>query len=165
MLKRFAFLLILWLFLFQSVYACGCFSVCLFKSPKQCARKRLKSADAVFYGKVIEIDGLPVRPDKPPEKTVLSSEPEIDIDPVIIPFGGYYKVKFSIEKAWKGITKREIIVKVQANDGANCGINLKLGESYLFFSAGNEDSLTLGGCSLGDDAFPYLGKGYKPTSN
>ena len=66
-----------------------------------------------------------------------------DIDRDLTGYG--YKVKFDIEKIWKGISDKTIVVSTGMGD-SDCGYGFKEGEKYFVYAYG-DDSLSANICS------------------
>jgi hypothetical protein len=125
--------------------ACSCM-VDNEQSNVQQIQDSYEKADAVFYGKVIEVK----------RQTVKSETPG----------AGYQllRVKFRVEMSWKGQTTRVITVRTAGNSAA-CGFAFKAGKRYLVYAGGGGDGLQTTNCSrtsaLNSDA-KFLDKIKKP---
>ena len=82
---------------------------------------------------------------------------------------GYaYNVTFDVEKIWKGVSEKNIVVSTSIS-GASCGFGFKEGEKYIVYANG-EKSLSAGLCSRthlltqADTDISVLGVGKSPTS-
>jgi len=129
----------------KEVFACSCL-VDNEPSNVEQIQTSYGKADAVFYGKVIEVKRQTVKDESP---------------------GASYqnlRVKFKVEKSWKGQTTREIIVRT-ASSSAACGFLFKAGQRYLVYASRSGDGLQTTNCSrtsaLIADA-KYLDKIKKP---
>jgi len=100
------------------------------------------------------------------EATAVFSGTVIDIDRNLTGYG--YKVKFDIEKIWKGISDKTVVVSTGMG-GGDCGYGFKEGERYFVYAYG-DDSLSANICSrtrllsvAGED-LSVLGDGNAPLS-
>lgn len=92
-------------------------------------RNSFRKAKVIFVGEVVEIG----------ERTNVSSETSL------------FRVKFRIEKSWKGVKGTEIVVLTDqvgiADDSRLCpGFNFLEGEKYLVFIYGNDLRTFTGPC-------------------
>lgn len=77
-----------------------------------------------------------------------------------------YKVNFAVEKAWKGVSEKNVVVST-ATEGSICGFNFKEGERYIVYANG-ENSLSTSICSrtrslaTAQDDLSVLGEGKAP---
>lgn len=100
------------------------------------------------------------------ESTAVFSGMVINIDRDLT--GYEYKVRFDVEKIWKGISDKTVVVSTGMG-GGDCGYEFKEGERYFVYAYG-ENSLGVGICSrtkllsaAGDD-LSALGEGKTPFS-
>jgi len=75
-------------------------------------KEDFENFDAVFSGKVTDID-------IPSKFRPSTADPK--------------KVEFDVEKSWKGVDKKTVIVET-ARAGPSCGFDFKKGESYLVYA-------------------------------
>jgi hypothetical protein len=148
MLKKALLSSILFLAFHQAVYACRCplppEDVPLPQSVEEFAKRQLSQADAVFFGKVIEIEEY--------NSQYLS-----------------YKIKLKVVTAWRLVETKEIVIYARKDTGDNCGVDLKIGESYVIYAQKSRDDrfypideLYTDACLWGSQDQKFLGKGYKP---
>lgn len=126
------------------VSACTCFPVCIgAETSKQCAQKNLKFHGGAVYGRVVEV----VQEKGSPLSDQVS-----------------FVAKMKVEASWKYRTSEFVNVKFYYNDGANCGTNLVVGQSYLIYAAFSPKGETsVSGCSHGSpDERKFLGKERRP---
>jgi hypothetical protein len=128
----------------REVFACSCL-VDNERSNVEQIQTSYEKADAVFYGKVIEVKRQTVKYGS------LRNYQDL-------------RVKFKVEKSWKGSATREIIIRTAGNSAA-CGFAFKAGKSYLVYASSSGNGLQTTHCSrtsaLNDDA-KYLDKIKKP---
>lgn len=67
-----------------------------------------------------------------------------DIDRNLTGYG--YKVKFDVEKIWKGISDKTVVVSTGMG-GGDCGYGFKEGEKYFVYAYGDISSLSASICS------------------
>ncbi len=166
------FLVVIWHAVAGSVVACTCLPApgCIEGNAKKCAESRFKSAETVFYGKVIDRDKKEPEPKAPQVQKLTRAETEnvtIDISPEPLPPQEYeYFATVEVEIGWRGFRSRRVFVVALMNDGANCGVNLKIGESYLFFTKPNKNSFIATGCNTaGPETIGFLRKGRRLNQN
>jgi hypothetical protein len=59
------------------------------------------------------------------------------------------EVKFKVDRIWKGTKSDEIVLYVEKDNGANCGITFSSGQSYLIFAdAERNGRFGITGCSF-----------------
>ena len=129
----------------REVFACSCM-VDNEQSNVEQIQTSYGKADAVFYGKAIEVKRQTVKDES------LGTNYQ------------YLRVKFKVEMSWKGQTTREIIVRTAGNSAA-CGFLFKAGQRYLVYAHRSGNGLQTTNCSrtsaLNADA-KYLDKIKKP---
>lgn len=115
-------------------FACSCLM-----DTKTPVRKQVKNsfqgATAVFYGEVLEVDRA-----------------------------SGVKVRFRVERSWKGPLENEAIVYTMA-DSAMCGYNFETGRKYLVYASGETAGLSVSLCSRTSPSnadAKYLNKIKKP---
>lgn len=101
------------LFAPTSAYACSCDLPYPGKTIKQQVSEARRKSRTVFFGEVVEIIASPQMP--------------------------YVKVRFIVERSWKGILTEEAII-VTGQGGGDCGYHFEVGESYLVFAYGVDDT-------------------------
>lgn len=101
------------------------------------------------------------------EATAVFSGMVTDIDRNLTGYG--YKVRFDVEKIWKGIFDKTVAVSTGIG-GGDCGYAFKEGERYFVYAFGDVSSLAANICSrtrllsaAGDDLLA-LGEGKIPFS-
>jgi hypothetical protein len=120
--------------------ACSCDLPLLNRTLKQQVKKAQKQSQAVFVGNVIQV----------------LQRPEA--------FG--VSVKFRVERVWKGKRSQEVTI-FTGQGGGDCGYRFEVGESYLVYAYGSNESLSTNICqrtaprSEGGD-MKLLGKGKTP---
>ncbi len=125
-----------------NVSACSCAE---FISPPTAFEK----ATAVFTGMVISLQG--------PTGRVISSA-----DPVM--------VVIQVDTVWKGPQENTLVVTT-ALSSASCGVEFKIGSSYLIYAHGSEDRLEVGLCEgtksliLAEQDLNSLGSGITMTAS
>lgn len=102
---------------FMIIALIGVASACSCMQPPA-PLEELEAVDAVFSGKVIQIDPS---------------------------FNSNY-VTFEVQKSWKGPQKIKLAVETAQNSAA-CGYNFEMGKEYLVYAYGLEQNLTTGLCS------------------
>lgn len=126
-----------------SAFACSCVEL---GTPLE----QLEWANAVFTGKVVDIDI--------PRGIVISSA-----DPV--------KVTFEVSKIWKGTDDKTLVVTT-AREGASCGYSFERGESYLVYAYLDQPGNVLQATSCSrtallsdaEEDLAKLGKSFAPTT-
>src|SRR5687767_15141409 len=115
----------------NAALACGCLPelACTFGDMKKCVRERFK-ANVIFYGKVVDRD---IKEAEEPPVTTSQKPPsgaaEIDLTPEVVRLPYSYIATIEVETGWKGFRSERVFVRAEQNDGANCGIDLKIGSS------------------------------------
>jgi hypothetical protein len=89
--------------------ACTCDLPLLNLTLKQQVKKAQKQSQAVFVGKVMQIN----------------------------PQGYGVSMKFRVENVWKGRLSQEVTIFTGQGDG-DCGYRFEVGESYLVYASGHE---------------------------
>ena len=124
-------------FSFIEARACTCELPPLNLSLKQQVKKAQNQSKAVFLGKVIQV----------------LQKPEAD----------GVSVKFRVEKVWKGRLSKGVTIST-GRGGGDCGYGFEIGESYLVYASGSNESLSTNICQRtaprsesGD--MKFLGKG------
>ncbi len=108
--------------------------------------EELKEATAVFSGIVADIDRI--------DSDLTEYE---------------YKVRFYVEKIWKGISDKTVVVSTGMG-GGDCGYEFREGERYFVYTHGDSSSLGVGICSrtkplsAAEDDLSSLGEGKTPFS-
>jgi hypothetical protein len=105
-----------------------------------------EKANAVFYGKVVEVKRESVKD----ESRTVSYE--------------YLRVKFKVESSWKGQTTSEVFVRT-AGDSAACGFAFEAGKRYLVYANDTGNGLQTTICTrtaAGSTDAKYLNKVKKP---
>jgi hypothetical protein len=74
-------------------------------------------------------------------------------------FNGIQAVRFEVDQLWKGIIEIEKIVNTPTN---SCGWNFQLGESYLVYANGNEESLSTDLCTKTTEADDWKNLRFMP---
>ncbi|WP_060665511.1 hypothetical protein [Bacillus sp. CHD6a] len=117
-------------------YACSCL-------PPGTPQEELAKVDAVFTGKVLEVD----------EK-----------------FNSTTEVKLSVTKTWKGVDTKKVVIYT-AMDSAACGVNFHKDKEYLVYAHLEDEEYTTYLCSRTAE-LPYaqtdlkeLGEGKEPTND
>ena len=104
----------------HSVYACTCDVIPL-------PRVALKESEAVFVGKVTDIDSL---------KTKENNTTDFDV-----------QVKLEVSRIWKGVEKAEVTIITKWSE-AGCGFQFKQGQTYLVYAyLGEGGKLRTGYCT------------------
>ncbi len=124
-----------------NVFACSCPT--MFGTEQELKLKwKLKTLQAVFSGKVIEINKIPQSRD--------------------------VSVKIEIKEIWKGLLSKEVNISTPDNP-ASCGVTFEIGKSYLVFASRSaEGKLTTGLCLNNKELYKaaeelqILGEGKKP---
>jgi hypothetical protein len=138
LLGIFAFLI----FSHFNVFACSCPTVV---GVEQELKWKLKQLQAVFSGKIIEINKIPQSRD--------------------------VSVKIEVKEVWKGLLSKEVNIATPNNPGM-CGASFEIGKSYLVFASHSaEGNLSTGLClknkelEKATEELEILGKGKKPKSS
>ena len=141
---------------------CGIEADCVVGDAKKCANTRFKSAKTVFFGTVVDRDikELPVKPPPP----IASPDPGhpvvVDVTPQVVHVPYHYIATVEVEIAWKGFRTHRVFVRAEQSDGANCGINLQIGRSYLFFTSRQGNLFFASACTVsGKESLALLPKG------
>ena len=92
--------------------ACTCDLPSPGTTQKQQLSEARKKSKAVFSGEVVEV--------------------------IAGPQTAYLKVRFKLEKSWKGVLADEVIV-VTGRGGGDCGYRFEVGTRYLVFAYGVDD--------------------------
>lgn len=107
-------------------------------------REELEKSTAVFSGKVLDVNRDSV--------------------------GYAYKVSFDVEKIWKGVSRKTVVISTGLG-GGDCGFEFTEGEIYIVYAYGNDvEFLSTGICSRthlltsADTDISILGKGESPAS-
>ncbi len=117
--------------------------LCGFPGDQASPLESLERSDAVFVGRVLDID-----------KKFLGFE---------------YNVRFEVEKYWKGISEKNVTIETDSGGGA-CGYRFEKGEEYLVYAYG-DDTLSTNRCSRtrllanAQKDLLSLGDGYLPTDS
>jgi len=80
-----------------------------------------------------------------------------------------YKVKFEVERIWKGLSEESVVVST-AQDSAACGFEFTAGQEYIVYAYDAEGSLSTGLCTRthllveNDPDVSSLGEGMAPVS-
>jgi hypothetical protein len=121
-------------------YACSCMGVSI--------QRYISGSDAVFSGKVLEIDGPPSVPH--------------------VPSAGSETVTFRVSESWKGPGGEGTLdVKTPAS-GVSCGYHFEEGQEYLVYAYGKGEPLKTSVCSgtkhlsKADKDLAVLGNGEEP---
>ena len=111
-----------------------------------------------------------IRPGAPNEELVKStavfSGQVLSVNRDFLGYG--YKVKFDVEKIWKGVSGKTIVVSTGLG-GGDCGFGFEEGKKYIVYAYG-ENSLNAGICSRthlltqADTDIAVLGEGMSPAS-
>ncbi len=123
---RVSLLLILTALLYSVIpppsYACSC-------APLPAALDFLEESTAVFSGRVLNVDGIPLQNDP---------------DGIDIPVN----VTFQVSKVWKGPTSGTLVVETSL-EGASCGLGriFRIDEEYLVYAFGEESELRTNLCT------------------
>jgi hypothetical protein len=165
------FLVLIWHAAADSVVACTCLPApgCIEGDAKQCAEGQFKRAGTVFYGKVIDRDKKEPEPKTVQVEKPTSSDTEnviVDVRPQTwqqLGLPGYeYIATVEVEIGWKGFRSRRVFVRATMADGVNCGVNLQIGQSYLFFTWPEKNTFVASGCNTaGADTVALLRKGHR----
>jgi hypothetical protein len=135
-MKKILFVSVLMSFLFlisaEKSFACTC--LISDKPLKTQVKEAFNGAAAVFAGEAVEVTKVE----------------------------GAFRIKFKVEKSWKGESSDEIEVMTNA-DSAMCGYTFEVGKKYLVYAAGSTDKLAVYLCSRtalvsGNKDFKYLDK-------
>jgi hypothetical protein len=86
--------------------ACGCMPSML-KTERERILEERKTSKAIFSGKVLTIE---------------------------VSRNAYWAVKLKVERAWKNINSDEVVIFTMIPDGASCGVEFVVGESYLVYT-------------------------------
>ncbi|GEQ86639.1 hypothetical protein ULMS_21470 [Patiriisocius marinistellae] len=113
------------IFGFQNSFACSCVEVS--GSFKEKVLYSIESSDYVFIGLVINVERID------DGKNEFSSR--------------YNLYTFEIVKKFKGVSKRKIIKIKSQQDGAACGYNFDLGQTYLVHTNNFEQDNWTGLCT------------------
>lgn len=120
--------------------ACSC-------APVVAPDKALVQAAAVFLGKAVKVES-----------------------PSSQPIGGEVHVKFQVDRFWKGVASRDVVVGTWSN-GAMCGYGFQEGENYLVYAhIDSQGRLQTSLCSRtrleadADEDLSVLGEGQIPSS-
>jgi hypothetical protein len=97
--------------------ACTCDLPLLNLTLRQQVKKAQKQSQAVFVGEVMQIN----------------------------PEGYGVSVKFRVESVWKGKLTQEVII-FTGHGGGDCGYQFEVGESYLVYASGSNESLSTNIC-------------------
>ncbi len=118
------------------------------ETQRQCAQKSVKQSGGALYGTVVEVTA-----DQ-------SGTNQSGAD------AWYYVAKFKVERSWKYRTAEFVYVRSYTDNGANCGVTLELGKSYLLFTRTDAGQRAfVSGCDVGPTSYAeYLGRGKKPYS-
>ena len=126
----------------MKVMACSCPS--MGESLEQIIKFHLKNDEAVFVGKLIEIDDKSADGDR--------------------------LIKFQVEQFWKGMLSEEIIIATE-NERNSCAYSFEKYKSYLIYVGNYDGKLYTGGClpnreiSRATDELKILGEGKKPKKD
>lgn len=117
--------------------ACTCDLPLVNLTLKQQVMKAQKQSQAVFVGKVVQVV-------QNPEAYGVS-------------------VNFLVERVWKGKLSREVTI-LTGQGGGDCGYRFEVGESYLVYASGSNESLSTNICHRTaprseDGDMKILGKG------
>ncbi len=122
-----------------NVFACSCPTMF---GTEQELKWKLKTLQAVFSGKVIEINKIPQSRD--------------------------VSVKIEIKEIWKGLLSKEVNISTPDNPSA-CGVSFEIGKSYLIFASQLDNGdLSTGLClknkelEKAAEELEILGEGKKP---
>ncbi len=88
------------------IFACSC-AILTSDNLQELVERAYKDSEAVFSGEVTEIN----------------QEHR----------GGYVKVKFKVEKSWKNISQKEVLLTTGAY-GGDCGYKFEVGKKYLVYT-------------------------------
>jgi hypothetical protein len=146
--------------------ACGCIpdTECLFKSARQCAISRFAKARAVYLVKIID-SGIKEENRDTINITQSAASATTTGSLAVVPYFELsldytYSAVAEVEMGWKDFKWRRILFTAQADNGANCGINLHVGSEYLLFTnlPGNQFAVSV--CSINDaQAVQFLPEG------
>lgn len=145
-MKKITFLTLIFvaLFAFTQIKALACTCVSIGESLEQEIKSHLKNDEAVFVGKLIEINNASADGDR--------------------------LIKFQVEQFWKGALTEEIIIATE-NDKSSCAYPFEKEKTYLIFVNTYNDKLYTGGCiphreiSRATEELKILGKGTKPEKS
>ena len=115
-MKKLLCLTIFFLAFIPAALACSCIY------PYPPPEESFEEADAVFSGKVTNIELTGMMPDQ------------------------HYEATFEVESIWKGISESEVVVDT-AKDSAMCGFVFEEGETYVVYAYAKEDGLFTHICS------------------
>jgi hypothetical protein len=122
-MKKIVFILLciaaLFVFVPENALACSCPTVGVVGLEQE-LKWKLKQLQAVFSGKVIEINKIPQSRD--------------------------VSVKIEIKEIWKGLLSKEVNIATPESPSA-CGVSFEIGKSYLVFASHSaEGNLSTGLC-------------------
>jgi hypothetical protein len=86
--------------------ACGCMDSTL-RTERESILEARKTSKAIFSGKVLTIE---------------------------ISRNAYWAVKLKVERAWKNIHRDEVTIFTEIPNGASCGFEFVVGESYVVYA-------------------------------
>lgn len=129
-------------FSWSEARACTCALPFPTLTLKQQVKKAQKESRAIFVGEVMQV--------------------------VQNPDASGVSVKFLVEKIWKGKLSREVNI-FTGRGGGDCGYQFEVGESYLVYASGANESLSTTICQRtarrsGNGDLKHLGKGRRPIS-
>ncbi|WP_102029070.1 hypothetical protein [Salirhabdus sp. Marseille-P4669] len=128
---------------FMKSYACSCV-------PPGAPVEEMKESSAVFLGKVTEIANK--------DRGSLTFPPDIE----------QVAVQFEVEKSWKGLNQKEVVVYTASNS-ASCGFEFEVGREYLVYASEGEGNLQTSYCTrtaqleMADEDIAELGEGKQIT--
>ncbi|HEY9604053.1 MAG TPA: DUF6174 domain-containing protein [Allocoleopsis sp.] len=131
------------LLLGTSLFLLGANAVMACKCAPTTPQQSLERSNAVFSGKVIEID----KSSNPSESN---------------------RVTFEVSKTWKGTNQKKLTITTSSSS-ASCGYSFEAGKEYLVYASSQDNKLQTGSCSgtkaLSDARadLAVLGQGKTPT--
>lgn len=145
-MKKFRILILVFVSLLTTtqvkIFACSCPS--MGETLEQNIKAHLKNDEAIFVGKLLNIDDKSVDGDR--------------------------LVKFQVEEFWKGKLSGEIIISTE-NERSSCAYPFEKDKTYLIYVNIYNKKLYTGGCipdrevSRASEELKILGKGTKPEKD
>ena len=113
--------------------ACSCAIV---GSQKDRAKQALSDSEAVFSGKVVDLENTP--------------NPTMMEGTMLTIIGGNAataSVTLRVSEVWKGSMHETVQLATVPNDGVSCGYPFEEGQKYLVYADEGQQGLKVGGCS------------------